>query len=967
MAEPTTLIVVPHTHWDREWYQTFQQFRRRLVHAVDGVLDVLEHDPAFHHFMLDGQTIPLDDYLEVRPENADRLRTLARAGRLLVGPWFLQPDEFLVGGESLIRNLQIGLRAASDYGGAMPIGYVPDLFGHIGQLPQILRGMGLGNAVLWRGVGEEVDHSEFRWAAPDGTNVLAVWLCDEWGYSNARTLPLEPEVLQTRLRALEEPLRQRATTGTLLLMNGSDHLEPQAGLPQAIAAVNARLQGSGTTVVIGTLPDYIAAIERADPPLATHTGELRSSRYAHLLPGVLSTRMWIKQRNAACEAALVRWAEPAAALAWSQGATYPGGLLRVAWRHLLTNHPHDSICGCSIDQVHEEMRPRFDQSEQIADMVASEALAHLAERVDTRALGGDGVPIVVFNPSAHARTDLTICELEVPSGPIEVVDEAGEAVPCHVAETWTRELLAQELHKDVVTSMIDLARPGRLEGYSITGVAFHHEAGTSVEDVLVTVSDQAEPDLPAVTEGIEHILASARRDDVTSFRVVVHEVQRARVELLAADVPPLGARTYSLRARRTMPDAASRSQAGGIRTEASAIENELFRVEADGASGTFTLLDKKTGVRFPGLNQFVDGGDVGDLYNFCPPVEDTLVSRPHQPAHVEVVADGAMRATLRLTMRYALPRRCVRSRHARHSETVECAITTEVSLAPGVRRVSVRTTVHNAARDHRLRVLFPVPFQAEWSHAEGAFTVVQRPARQREPAAGEAPWSEWAEAPVDTHPQKRFVDVSDGTTGLAVLNRGLPEYEVVPGSDRGGGMVALTLLRAVEWLSRGDLATRRGHAGPALLTPGGQCLGDHAFEYALVPHAGRWDDAGMAVTHLAEDFEAGLRAVATGTHEGVLPAVWAGVSLEPAELALSALKRAEREDALVLRAYNPTARPINASVRLQRPIRAVRLVNLNEDDVPAVEAAAHQLTREGDETVRLSVRGGEIVTLLFDV
>jgi alpha-mannosidase len=402
-----------------------------------------------------------------------------------------------------------------------------------------------------------------------------------------------------------------------------------------------------------------------------------------------------------------------------------------------------------------------------------------------------------------------------------------------------------------------------------------------------------------------------------------------------------------------------------LRTEPAAIENEFYRVEADAASGTFTLLDKATGARFPGLNQFVDGGDVGDLYNYCPPAEDMLISQPHQPAHVEVVVEGTVRAVLRFTMRYALPRRAVRSRYARHSETVECAITSEVALAPGVRRVSVRTTVHNAARDHRLRVRFPVPFRAERSDAEGAFAVVRRPARQPEPAAGQAPWSDWVEAPVDTHPQKRFVDVSDGAIGLALLNRGLPEYEVLPAAAPGGAAVALTLLRAVEWLSRGDLTTRRGHAGPAILTPGGQCLGDHTFEYALVPHAGAWDADGMLVLREAEDFEADLRAEATGLHDGALPAQWSGVALAPAELTLSALKRAEREDALVLRAYNPTTRPISAEVRLHRPFREVRLVNLNEDALPDADAAAHHLARAGDQTARLSVRGGEIVTLLF--
>src|SRR5712692_8955278 len=206
MTEQLNIIIVPHTHWDREWYQTFQQFRMRLVTTIDKLLDILDRDPKFSYFTLDGQTIVLDDYLEVRPEQEERLRQHIQAGRILVGPWYLQPDEFLVSGESLVRNLQIGLRRDSEFGEPMHAGYLADCFGHIGQLPQILRGCGIDNTIFWRGVGSEAHKSEFYWAAPDGTSVLVIHLSSAQGYSNARVMPLTPAEFVTRVELLTASL-----------------------------------------------------------------------------------------------------------------------------------------------------------------------------------------------------------------------------------------------------------------------------------------------------------------------------------------------------------------------------------------------------------------------------------------------------------------------------------------------------------------------------------------------------------------------------------------------------------------------------------------------------------------------------------------------------------------------------------------------------------------------------------------
>src|SRR5713226_4126688 len=412
MAEQLNIILVPHTHWDREWYQTFQQFRIRLVRTIDKLLDILDRDDKFSHFMLDGQTIVLDDYLEVQPEQEERLKRYIRAGRIQVGPWYLQPDEFLVSGESLIRNLQIGIQRAAEFGGGMRIGYVPDCFGHIAQLPQIFQGFGIDNAIFWRGVGAEAHKSEFYWAAPDGTQVLVVFLAGAMGYSNARDMPLVPEEFVARVEFLAAPLLPMATTNTLLFMNGSDHLEPQDGLPEAIESANKLLAHinpeyenilthyghfehigqakhiDSIHVRIGTLPQYIEAIQQQierSPGISLQTlsGEMRSSQYSHLLPAVLSTRMWIKQQNTAIEHLLERWVEPLTAWAWKLGSAYPQGLVRLAWQYLLQNHPHDSICGCSIDQVHRENSVRFAQSQQISEGLLAQALQSLAAATNT--------------------------------------------------------------------------------------------------------------------------------------------------------------------------------------------------------------------------------------------------------------------------------------------------------------------------------------------------------------------------------------------------------------------------------------------------------------------------------------------------------------------------------------------------------------------------------------------------------
>ncbi|MBN1580908.1 MAG: alpha-mannosidase, partial [Anaerolineae bacterium] len=359
-----TLTFVSHTHWDREWYQPFEEYRIRLVQLIDKLLHILDHDPGYKYFMLDGQTIVLDDYLAIRPQNRPKIERYVQSGRLLIGPWHILPDEFLVSGESTIRNLLVGAQMCRQFGDGihsarMDVGNIPDPFGHISQLPQILRGFDIDSAVFTRGVSGA--KNEFTWLAPDGTGILVIH--QQYGYGNASDMPNDEAMFIARTQQIVDQLSPTATTPHLLAMNGSDHVEPMPELPALLAAADAALPE--VDVRHGTLPQFIAAVRAANPgrlgstALETRSGEMRSGAKAPLLPGVLSARMWIKQRNAASETLLTAWAEPAAALAELTGAPLDlhaqSALVRQAWHYLLQNHPHDSICGCSIDQVHKEM------------------------------------------------------------------------------------------------------------------------------------------------------------------------------------------------------------------------------------------------------------------------------------------------------------------------------------------------------------------------------------------------------------------------------------------------------------------------------------------------------------------------------------------------------------------------------------------------------------------------------------
>lgn len=1000
-----TIHLISHTHWDREWYRTFQQFRLRLVHLVDGLLDILASDRDYKHFMLDGQTIVLDDYLLMRPEAESTLTRLIRSGRVLIGPWHILPDMFLVSPEAHIRNLLAGDRKARRFGPKMNIGYMPDSFGHIGQMPQILQGFGIDNACLWRGVppspdvgrgagGEGDDQpTEFWWQSPDGTRVLMLYLRDS--YSNGASLNASnPAQFTEQIQQAADSLLPHSTTARLtpntphlLVMFGTDHMEPPAETSKAVKAANKHLKEY--RVVHSTLPKYLAAVKskivNRKSEIPTVIGELRSSKRAHLLPGVLSTRMWIKQRNHASENLLEKWAEPFSTFAslqvgmlkHSNLTTFkPANILRQAWLLLLQNHPHDSICGCSIDQVHDEMKPRFDQVDQIGEEITRQSLEILAGAVNSDQLPalsnveGSAISvqsaIVVFNPLSVKRTDVVTTELSLPVGVsnFEIMDEAGNVIPHQSASGKTSELINVRIKRSELGGMLSMLHDGRAANLAIQDMQFSRDGATlRVEAVF---AENAEPNMDVWNRSVKAIEGFLADNTIEAFHIHARSPESASVTFCAANVPALGWKTFYVRGRESVPAEIKvtplmkllaplaklpmaqklLARVGQSKTRPPyIIENEFLSVELTSDS-TLTVTDKATGQIYRGLNRFVDSGDCGDEYNFSPPPSDLVVDSAILRG--VTLARGPIQQTLTFDLDLLTPASLAPDRKSRSKEQVVTRITSRVTLATGVPRVDIHTRVDNRAKDHRLRVHFPAPFATDSAKHDGHFEIVKRPIGV--PAFDDT----WAEEPRPETHQRAFTSISDGQNTLTIANRGLPEVEVLHGvRSLPTSEIALTLLRCVGWLSRDDFSTRKGHAGPFLETPKAQMIGEWEFDYSVIVG----QDSDLSYKQ-AWNFETPLRALGTGIHAGTLPPSGSFVRVDNPCFVVSAVKEAEDGKGWIMRGYNIGDEEIPVTITPWRKFAKAQRVNMAEETVARLKVG-----RSGEVTVQ--ARRREVVTVKF--
>jgi len=909
---PKTIHVVSYTHWDREFRFDFETTRMRLVDLMDHMLEIMRTRPDFKNFMLDGQFVLLDDYLEIRPEAEKELRRLAAKGRLEIGPWYTLPDSSCVHGESLIRNLMTGLRKSRDFGGTMTVGYNVFSFGQIAQLPQVYAGFGIDFILFYKNMDPgRSRYPEFIWEAPDGSRALATRLGREarWNFTFGGHIPivydqdpwdrawrynwgtlgkvfhmcepdtytsfhdiLDPETSFHRknVRAgFERTLK--AVEGTrvpehLLFFDGTDFTEPHPCTPDILAAAREEFADE-YNIVHSRLADYVAGARQSleKQELEVVRGDMRDGPVGSVHTDVCSIHPELKRASGKAENLLYRWAEPFSAIAWTLGADYPATHFARALRMLFTAQAHDSLHGIGPGDMAAGIEGRFLQARLIAEGTAVRALGSVATHINTAAAAEDtNVFLVVYNPSSFPRTEVVEAYIDVPNEGIAdlLILEEADGTPVFMHELERTDARAGLYHP-------------RSRNMPIYATRFHVLA--EVRDVLalgykvIKVKRKDKAIYPYPHEGWDPI-----RIPYDHLGRGTHEAENEKVRLTIA------------------PD------------------------------GSLTITDKATGHTAAGLNAFIDSGEQGNLDVFSPPALNRIETTAGSPARISVLVDSPLMARFRIEKAMRLPDRFDAATGRRSATETDVPVSSVITLRRGSAAVEIETTVDNKVRDHFLRATFPTGIKAAHAHAEGSFEVNAYPTRVSR--KGDLCGPE-----LTRHRQHLFVDLSDAKRGFAILNDAVRDYEVI---DADSGTIALSLVRGVVLKIPCDNRFWKEYPGD----DSAQSLGKHKIRYALLPHAGDWDTGQVYEAALA--FNTPLRLAQVGRHKGTLPLAHSFLEVRGKGMVLSALKKAEDRNTLVVRLFNPTTKTVQAELVTARPATRAWMVNLNEDRGEKIEIGA---------------------------
>lgn len=870
-----TFCVISHTHWDREWYMPLESFKLRLVDLIDRLLIILEENPKYI-FHLDAQTIVLEDYLAFRPGKRDILKKYISENRLIIGPWYLQNDFYLTSGEATIRNLIEGHKIAAEFGACSKVGYAPDQFGNISQLPQILDGFGIDNFIFGRGLKRELPDgspcpTEFIWEGADGTKSLAIHM--RYWYNNAQHFPPETADSVEMIDNMEKAFEGIAITPYILMMNGVDHLEAQPDLLPILENVNAAYAGA-KVIKQYIMQEYVDAvkayIKENGTELVIKKNELRSGHDGEILQGTLSSRSHLKIANVKAQTMLENKLEPIYSMLELSGASgaYSLDHFRYMWKELMKNHPHDSICGCSRDEVHHHMEDNYERLETTTEDMLDRGLKCAAIHLDTKTADFDEYIIAVANTTQTAQTG--VCKVVV-------------------------DIRTVEDYKGIEIVDAD-GNPADFEVFNKT---------TAVRDGFSPLN------LPG------------------NFEVHRYEIN------LIAEVEPFAIRGYAVRRA-----AATNTIEKCVENDSKTLENEFLKATVS-ESGAVDLLCKATGKVYKNVLDIEESCDRGDSYMRFASNDPFIYGRDF-PADIKVCENNKYVKSISITKDIVSPAYYDFNKFCRSSETVVSKVTTELVLKAGSDKLEILFTVDNKASDHRLRLLIDTDIKSSVAIADIPFDIVGHTDGDHHP---------------DTYskvlPNSTFALLENSGEGFAVFTEGTHEFEHLDDLKT----LAFTMVRATGVISR-NMETGKPVGGEQWACPANQCHHTISGRIGLMPYAGSYIEVNVPVKSV--QFRTGLLAYYTSCDERrfmqgrsavqatdlggfyylpdpykdvKIPDNKSFINVEGRGTLVTALKKAEAEDAIVLRTVNLSENETTLNVKASGDIILTKMDEVSEKSI----------------------------------
>lgn len=864
--------IVPHMHWDREWYFSTEESRILLVNNMKEIMDMLENNPDYPYFIMDGQTAILEDYLAVKPQDKERIKKLVEEGKLIIGPWYTQTDEMVVGGESIVRNLLYGIKDCGEFGDYMKIGYLPDSFGQSAQMPQILNGFDIKHSIFWRGCSERkgTGKTEFNWTSDDGSEVVVQML--PLGYAIGKYLPTDIDALRKRMEKYFPVLDRGATTEHEILPNGHDQMPVQKNIFDVIEKLKELYPDR--EFFLSRYENIFEQLEK-ESNRDTISGEFLDGKYMRVHRSIFSTRMDIKAANARIEAKITNILEPLASISYSLGFEYHHGLIELIWKEIMKNHAHDSIGCCCSDKVHKEIMNRFLLAEEKVDR-----LIEFYKRKITDAISCEKAldKLTIFNLIPYEREEIIRAQIITKMKSFEMVND--EDI----------KLDFQVIHKEEIDAgLIDrqIVHYGNYDPFMIYTIEF--------KDV----------------------------------------------------VPAMGYKTYLIKESEFM-----------IEKEYEAvnkIDNDFYEIEVN-ENGTLKILDKKMNKTFDNVLLMENGGDEGDEYDFSPLVDEKLIFNTHVKAEYSI-KKNKFNNEIKISYRLDVPKNI----ESRKNNNIDGYVDFNISInVPNDKaRIDIVFDIDNQACDHRIRTYIPTNIASKFSVSDNQFGYIKRDVYDEAMDVWEK--EGWDERPDSIYPMLTFVGLSDEEHGVAVLTNSTREFEI---AGEKFDTIAITLFRSVGFLGKEEMVRRPGRpSGIKLPTPDSQLIGNITIDFAIATHEKSTLEANVAnmakqyLTPMVTYNKMPYNAMKLNNSEVSTPYSYSLLKQYDENLVLSVIKKAEKEEGLIIRMYNPNEYEESTNILFDRSIKEAVKANLNERKIEKINIE--------DSSIKVKCKKNQVQTILI--